>query len=83
METKTYNIYCLRDKIIVTDNTADALENFIADSYNLNLTNDYEHISVITDEVIDIAHNLKIEQIDLDIADYFADNDIHYMTYQI
>lgn len=83
METKTYNIYCLRDKIIVTDNTADALENFIANYYNLDLTNDYEDISVIMNKVIDIAHNLKIEQIDLDIAYYFTYNNIHTVMYPI
>lgn len=81
----TYNIYFLGGKLIVTDDTPHAIYEYIAETYDLDPEDDddFERISYIGDELVDIAHDLKIEQVDIaDVTD-FAGSNTHAVYYKI
>lgn len=81
----TYNIYFLRGELIVTDDTPHAIYEYIAKTYNLDPEDDddFERISCIGDELVDIAHDLKIEQVDIAGVTDFAEPNTHAVRYEI
>lgn len=82
---KTYNIYYLKGKLVVTDDTPHAIDQFIADEYGFNPEDDddFDRILEIGDEIVDVAHDLTIEQVDIAGITDFADPDTHAVYYKI
>ena len=81
---KKFNIYRLYNRLVVTDDTPHALENYIAETYGYNPEDedDCERVLDILDEdVLDIAHDIPIENIDFVSIEDFSD-DCHAVYYE-
>lgn len=80
----TYNIYYLRKKLIVTDNTPHAIDRYIRTKYGFNPEDDddFDRIHEICSEVLEVASNLKIEQVEIAGTDDFKDG-VHAVCYKI
>ena len=80
----TYNIYYLRNELIVTDDTPRAINQYIITKYGFNPEDDddFDRIDEIYGEVLEIANNLKIEQVEIVSIEDFKDG-IHAVCYEI
>ena len=81
---KKFNIYRLYDKIVITDDTPHALENYIADTYGYDPEDDEDCervVEILDEDVLDIAHDLSIENIDIASIEDFS-NDCHAVVYE-
>ena len=81
---KKFNIYRLYNRIVVTDDTPHALENYIAENYGYNPENDEDCeavLDILDDDVLDIAHDVPIECIDIASSEDFSD-DCHAVYYE-
>lgn len=81
---KTYNVYYLRNELIVTDDTPRAINQYIITKYGFNPEDDddFDRIDEIYGEVLEIANNLKIEQIEIAGTEDFKDG-VHAVCYKI
>ena len=80
----TYNIYYLRNELIVTDDTPRAINQYIITKYGFNPEDDddFDRIDEIYGEVLEIANNLKIEQVEIASIEDFKDG-VHAVCYEI
>lgn len=80
----TYNIYYLRKELIVTDNTPHAIDRYIMTKYGFNPEDDddFDRIHEICGEVLEVASNLKIEQVEIAGTDDFKDG-VYAVCYKI
>jgi hypothetical protein len=81
-----YNIYYYnrRELFIVTDDTPHALENYLADLLNLDPESDEDCeivLEILEDEIVDVASDLALENIDLVSKEDFED--AHAVAYEI
>ena len=81
---KTYNVYYLRNELIVTDDAPHAIDQYIITKYGFNPEDDddFDRIHSICGEVLEVASNLKIEQVEIAGTEDFKDG-VHAICYEI